>query len=71
LIDQDPTGENSRISKEYLKTARTFLRVAQNIADQAISDRLKALAEDYERRAEQASQLELQDKSAQVAAHSE
>ena len=59
------------LSKEYLKTARTFLRVAQNIGDQAIADRLKALAEDYERRAEQASQLELQDQSAQVAAHSE
>jgi hypothetical protein len=56
------------LSKEYLKT---FLRMAQNITDQAIADRLKALAEGYERRAEQASQLELPEHSAQVAAHSE
>ena len=47
------------LSEEYLKTARTFLRVAKNITDQAIADRLKALAEDYERRAKQASRLEL------------
>ena len=42
-------------SKEYLKTARTILRIAQNMTDQAIADRLKALAEDYEWRAKQAS----------------
>jgi hypothetical protein len=58
------------LSKEYLKTARTFLRMAQNITDQAIGDRLKALAEDYERRAEQASPLELADQSTQVASQS-
>jgi hypothetical protein len=58
-------------SKEYLKTARTFLRMAKNIADQAIADRLKALAGEYERRAEQASQFEHPDQSARVAAHSE
>jgi hypothetical protein len=43
------------LSKEYLNTARTLLRVAQNMTDQTIADRLKALAEDYERRAEKAS----------------
>jgi hypothetical protein len=43
-------------SGEYAKTARTLLRVAENMTDQAIVDRLKALAEDYERRAEKASQ---------------
>jgi hypothetical protein len=42
------------LSKEYLDTARTLLRVARNMTDQTIADRLRALAEDYERRAEQA-----------------
>ena len=41
-------------SKEYLNTARTLLRVARNMTDQTIADRLKVLAENYERRAEQA-----------------
>ena len=43
------------LSKEYLETARTLFRVARNMTDQTIAGRLKALAEDYERRAEQAS----------------
>jgi len=43
------------LSKEYLDTARTLLRVARNMTDQTIANRLKALAADYERRAEQAS----------------
>jgi hypothetical protein len=43
------------VSKEYLETARSLFRVARSMADQMIADRLKALAEDYERRAEQAS----------------
>ena len=40
------------VSKEYLSTARTLLRIARNMADGAIANRLKALAEDYERRAQ-------------------
>jgi hypothetical protein len=44
------------LSKEYLNTARTLLRIAQTMTDQTIADRLKALAGDYERRAEKASQ---------------
>jgi hypothetical protein len=43
------------LSKEYLDTARTLLRVARNMTDQTIADRLEALATDYERRAEKAS----------------
>lgn len=43
------------LSKEYLQTAQTLFRVARNMADQTVADRLKALAEDYERRAERAS----------------
>jgi len=39
------------VSKEYLGTARTLLRIAGNMTDETIASRLKALAEDYERRA--------------------
>jgi hypothetical protein len=39
------------LSKEYLDTARTMLRAAQTITHQYIADKLKAIAEDYERRA--------------------
>jgi hypothetical protein len=42
------------VSKEYLGTARTLLRIARNMTDKAIAGRLKALAEDYERRAHKA-----------------
>ena len=51
--------ELTMLSKEYLKTARTLLRVAQNMTDQTIADRLKALSEDYERRAEKASYVDV------------
>jgi hypothetical protein len=43
------------LSKEYLETARTLLRIVRNIADRTVADLLKALADDYERRAERAS----------------
>jgi hypothetical protein len=43
------------LSKEYLATARTLFRAAQTMTDQRVSGQLKALAEDYERRAEKAS----------------
>ena len=46
------------MSKQYLETARTLLRIARNMADQSVADRLKVLAGDYERRAEQASHNE-------------
>jgi hypothetical protein len=42
------------LSKEYLGTARTWLRVARNVTDRTIAHRLKASAEDYERRTEKA-----------------
>ncbi|MDE5443177.1 hypothetical protein GWG65_17300 [Bradyrhizobium sp. CSA207] len=38
-----------------MKTAQSLLRVAKTMTDQAIADQLKALADDYERRAEKAS----------------
>jgi hypothetical protein len=44
--------------KEYLKTAETLLRAAQAMTDRAIAGQLKALADDYERRAEKASHVD-------------
>jgi hypothetical protein len=52
------TTEPVMLSKEYLQTAQTLFRVARDMADQTIADRLKSLAQDYERRAEQASQAD-------------
>jgi hypothetical protein len=45
----------SQRGKGYLKTAQTLLRAAQTMADRAIADRLKALAEDYQRQTEKVS----------------
>jgi hypothetical protein len=42
------------LSKEYLDTARTILRAAQTMTDKRVAGQLKALAEDYEWRAEKA-----------------
>lgn len=42
------------ISKEYLHTAQTLLRIAKNMTDQTIANRLMALANDYESRAQKA-----------------
>ena len=42
------------ISKEYLYTAQALLRVARNITDGTVANRLMALAADYERRARKA-----------------
>lgn len=46
------------LSKEYFETARTLLRIARNMTDQTIADRLRALAEDYERRTEKTSRTD-------------
>jgi len=51
------TFQISRRGKQYLETAQTLLRVAQTMTDSAIADQLKALADNYRRRAEKASQL--------------
>jgi hypothetical protein len=48
----------SQRDKEYLKTAETLLRAAQTMTDRAIAGQLKALADDYERRAEKASHVD-------------
>jgi hypothetical protein len=49
------TLQISQRGKEYLKTAQTLLRTAKTMTDEAIAAQLKALADDYERRAEKAS----------------
>ena len=52
------TFQISQRGREYLETARTLLRTAQTMTDQAIAGQLKALADDYERRAGKASQVD-------------
>ena len=49
------TVQISQRGKEYLKTARTLLRTAETVTDQAIGVQLKTLADQYQRRAEKAS----------------
>jgi len=45
----------SRRGNQFLKTAQTLLRTSRTMTDQAIAGQLKALADDYQRRAEKAS----------------
>jgi len=52
------TLQFSQRGKQYLETARALLRAAQTMTDEAIARQLKALADDYERRAERASQVD-------------
>jgi len=49
------TVQISQRGKAYLETARTLLRAAKTMTDSAIAGQLKALADDYQRRAEKAS----------------
>ena len=49
------TLQISQRGKQYLRTAETLLRSAQTVADRVVAAQLKALADDYERRAEKAS----------------
>jgi len=65
------TFQISRRGKAYLETARTLLRAAQTMTDQAIADQLKALAEEYERRAEKVLQLDAAKALARSAASAE
>jgi hypothetical protein len=52
------TFQLSQRGNEYLRTAQTLLRAAETTTDQAIVDQLKALADDYQRRAEKASRVD-------------
>jgi hypothetical protein len=49
------TVQSSQRSKEYLETAQELLRSAETMTDRAIAAQLRALADDYQRRAEKAS----------------
>jgi hypothetical protein len=48
----------SQRAKQYIETARTLLRAAKTMTDQAVAGQLRALADDYQRRAEKASQVD-------------
>jgi hypothetical protein len=61
----------SQRGKEYLKTAETLLRAAHTMTDGAIADRLKALADDFQRRAEKASHVDAAKALARSAANAE
>jgi hypothetical protein len=65
------TFQISQRGKQYLKTAQTLLRAAQDMTDQAIADQLKALADDYQRRAEKASHVDAAKALARSAAKAE
>jgi hypothetical protein len=52
------TFQISRRGEQYLETAQTLLRAAQNMTDRAIAAQLKALADDYQLRAEKASHVD-------------
>ena len=58
----------SQRAKEYLETARTLLRAVQTMTDGAIAGQLRALADDYQRRAEKASHVDAAKASARSAA---
>ena len=61
----------SQRGKEYLEIAQTLLRAAKSMTDSAIAGQLKALADDYERRAEKASQVDAGKAAARSAADAE
>jgi hypothetical protein len=65
------TSRISRRGKEYLKAAQSLLRAAQTMTDRAIAGQLKALADDYERRAEKASHVDAAKAIARSAASAE
>jgi hypothetical protein len=53
-------------SKEYETTGQIFRRLAQDTTDPTIAERLQALAEDYDRRAEVASRAAVGSSSKRV-----
>ena len=65
------TFQISQRGKQYLKTAQTLVHVAKTMTDEAIATRLKALADDYERRAEKASHADATKTLARAAARAE
>ena len=65
------TLQISERGKQYQRTAQTLLRAAQTMTDQAIAGQLRALAEDYERRAEKASHVDAAKALARASARAE
>jgi len=65
------TFQISRRGKQYVKTAQTLLRAARTITDRAIAAQLKALADDYQLRAEKASHVDAAKALARSAAGAE
>ena len=65
------TFQISQRGKQYVKTAQTLLRAAQTMTDQAVAGQLKALADDYQRRADRASQIDAAKALARSAANAE
>jgi hypothetical protein len=65
------TVQISQRGQQYLKTAQTLLRAAQTMADRAIAGQLKALADDYQQRAENASHRDAAKALARSAADAE
>jgi hypothetical protein len=61
----------SQRGKEYLETARTLLRAAKTMTDHAVAGQLKALADDYQRRAEKASHVDAAEACAPLTASTE
>jgi hypothetical protein len=52
------TFQISRRGTEYLETAQTLLRAAETMTDRTIAGQLRALADDYQRRADKASHVD-------------
>jgi hypothetical protein len=65
------TFQISQRGKQYLKTAQTLLRSAQTMTDRVIASQLKALADDYERRAGKAAHVDADKAFIRVAARAE
>ena len=65
------TLQISQRGRQYLRTAETLLRAAQTMTDRAIAAQLRALADDYERRAEKASHVDAAKALARAAASAE
>jgi hypothetical protein len=65
------TFQISQRGREYLKTAQASLSAAKTMTDSAIADQLRALADDYQRRAEKASQIDAAKALARAAANAE
>jgi hypothetical protein len=65
------TVQISQRGKAFIETARTLLRAAETMTDRAIAGQLKALADDYQRRAEKASHVDAAKALARSAASAE